>query len=80
MNELSKHVQALQWRHNEHHGVSNHQQWWPVDSPQEGPVTRKMFPLDDVIVAYKMTRNYELHEWLSWFLLNNFPQTAMESN
>ena len=25
-------------------------QWWPVNSPQKGPVTRKMFPFDDVIV------------------------------
>ena len=23
--------------------------WWPMDSPQKGPVTRKMFPFDDVI-------------------------------
>ena len=23
---------------------------WPVDSPQKGPVTRKMFPFDDVII------------------------------
>ena len=24
--------------------------WWPVNSPLRGPVTRNMFPLDDVIV------------------------------
>ena len=30
----------LQWRHNEHDGVSNH----------KGPVTRNCFPLDDVII------------------------------
>ena len=24
--------------------------WWPVISPHKGPVTRKMFPLDDVIM------------------------------
>ena len=24
---------------------------WPVNSPQKGPVTRKMFPLDDVIMG-----------------------------
>ena len=23
---------------------------WPVNSPHKGPVTRKMFPIDDVIV------------------------------
>ena len=27
---------------------------WPVNSPHKGPVTRKMFPLDDVIMTYPM--------------------------
>ena len=26
---------------------------WPVNSPHKGPVTRKMFPLDDVIMTYQ---------------------------
>ena len=71
---------ALQWRHNERNGVSNHQRLdyllnclfrlkskktskvhvsglcegkhqWPVDSPHKRPVTRKMFPFGDVIMA-----------------------------
>ena len=25
---------------------------WPVNSPHKGPVTRKMFPFDDVIMSY----------------------------
>ena len=25
---------------------------WPVNSPHKGPVTRKMFPIDDVIMGY----------------------------
>ena len=25
---------------------------WPVNSPHKGPVTRKMFPFDDVIMFY----------------------------
>ena len=25
---------------------------WPVNSPHKGPVTRKMFPFDDVIMMY----------------------------
>ena len=25
---------------------------WPVNSPHKGPVTRKMFPFDDVIIIY----------------------------
>ena len=24
--------------------------WWPVDSPHKGPVTRKMFPFDDIVM------------------------------
>ena len=70
----------LQWRHNGHDGVSNHQRLdcllnrlfrrrsnktsklrvitfvreiigdRSVNSPHKGPVTRKMFPFDDVIV------------------------------
>ena len=28
---------------------------WPVKSPHKGPVTRKMFPLDDVIMSFKST-------------------------
>ena len=70
----------LQWRHNEHNGVSNHQPHGcllnrlfrgeskktsklrvtglcagihrgPVNFPHKWPVTRKMFPFDDVIMA-----------------------------
>ena len=70
---------TLQWRHNEHDGVSNHQPYdcllnlysgadqrkhrssaslafvrgihrGPVNSPHKWPVTRKMFPFDDVIM------------------------------
>ena len=72
-------VITLHWRHNEHHGVSNHQPHGcllnrlfgrrskktskfsvtglcagnspgPVNSPHKGPVTREMFPFDDVIM------------------------------
>ena len=34
--------------------------WWPVDSPHKGPVTRKMFPFDDVIIhpVGRMVRYY----------------------
>ena len=73
----------LQWRHNEHDGVSNHQLHdcllnrlfrrrskktsklrvtglcagkSPVNSPHKWPVTRKMFPFDDVIMRRDRTR------------------------
>ena len=26
--------------------------WWPVNSPHKGPVTRRMFPFDNVIMIY----------------------------
>ena len=71
---------SLQWRHNDHDGVSNHQTYGyllnrlfkhrskktsklrvtglcvgnspgPVNSPHKWPVTRKMFPFDDVIMS-----------------------------
>ena len=71
---------ALQWRHNDHDGVSNHQPHGcllnhlirrrskktselrvtglcmgnspgPVNSPHKWPVTRIMFPFDDVIMC-----------------------------
>ena len=71
---------TLQWRHNEHSGVSNYHpydcllnrlfrhRWkktsklrvtgllrgihrWPMNSPHKWPVTRKMFPFDDVVMA-----------------------------
>ena len=72
-------VKSVQWRHNDHDGVSNHQPHvcllnrlfrrrskktsklhvtglcagnapGPVNSLHKGPVTRKMFPFDDVIM------------------------------
>ena len=33
-------------------GLCEGNHWWPVESPHKGPVTRKMFPFDDVIVIY----------------------------
>ena len=73
---------TLQWRHNDHDGVSNHQPHGcllnrlfrrrskktsklrvtglcvgnspgPMTSPHKGPVTRKMFPFDDVIMSFE---------------------------
>ena len=78
VHELTRYsVLALEWRHNERDGVSNHQHHHcllnrlfrrrskktskfsvtslcagnsPVTSQHKGPVTRKMFPFDDVIM------------------------------
>ena len=49
---------------------------WPVNSPHKGPVTRKMFPFDDVIISavqfqgqhrferFRMTTPIRIHEWV----------------
>ena len=52
---------SLQWRHNECDGVSDHQRLDCLfnrlfrrrskNSPHKGPVTRKIFPFDDVIMV-----------------------------
>ena len=61
---------SIQWGHNEHDGVSNHQRLdcllsrlfrWPVNSPHKGPVTRKMFPFGDVIMLYNPLRTLKRH-------------------
>ena len=42
---------------------------WPVNSPQKGPVNRKMFPFDDIIIKYDLgghgqspQNNRDLHQ------------------
>ena len=80
---------TLQWRHNEHDSVSNHQRFGcllsryqaqikeningglckensPVtgEFPAKGPVTRKVFPFDDVIMYSKLVSR--CHENTSW--------------
>ena len=35
---------------------------WPVNSPHKGPVTRKMFPFDDVIMRDKWTYIQDLNK------------------
>ena len=35
---------------------------WPVNSPHKGPVTRKMFPFDDVIMVMKWSKRYTYHD------------------
>ena len=37
---------------------------WPMDSPHKGPVTRKMFPFDDVIMCF-YGPGYRLKIWVS---------------
>ena len=41
---------------------------WPVNSPHKGPMTRKMFPFNDVIMWW-----FTLIPFASWFLLPALP-------
>ena len=85
------HLISLQWRHNDHDSVSNHQPYdcllnrlfrrrskktsklrvtglcvgnspGPVNSPHKGPVTRKMFPFDDVIMFHWKRKSPLIHK------------------
>ena len=87
---------TLQWRHNDHDDVSNHQPHGcllnrlfrrrskktsklrvtglcvgnspgPVNSPHKGPVTRKKFPFDDVIMKGRFFL-FPLAAFLCWFI------------
>ena len=98
------HYNTLQWRHNDHDGVSNHQPHGcllnrlfrrkskktsklratglcvgnspgPVNSPHKGPVTRKMFPFDDVIMSTPKMESVIMMQHLqakcnSWYLIS----------
>ena len=37
-------------------GLCEGHHWWPMDSRHKGPVTRKMFPFDDVILCLTRTK------------------------
>ena len=43
---------------------------WPVNSPHKGPVTRKMFPFDDVIMNSEII---PCHHWDKAVILTTFP-------
>ena len=92
----------LQWRHNDHDGVSNYQPHGcllnrsfrrkskktsklrvtglcagnspgPVNSPHKGPVTRNMFPFDDVILYIWDLRAFVGHFGVSSFRYFQYP-------
>ena len=85
-------VRSLQWRHNEHDSVSNHQPRDCLlnrlfgrrskktsklrvtglcagnspDSPHKGPVTRKMFPFDNVIMFREQFKQVPTTRIMPW--------------
>ena len=42
---------------------------WPVNSPHKGPVTRKLFPFDDVIMVCPFYRRYSSQQLVSKFFM-----------
>ena len=91
-------IWSLQWRHNDHNCVSNHQpydcllnrlfrcRWketsnllvtglcagihqWLLHSLQQGPVTRKTFPFDDVIMCFACISEKTRVYWLCAMIL-----------
>ena len=54
---------------------------WPLNSPHKGPVTRKMFPFDDVIIMHAPTRYHSIHIFtltaLDIYWRNNFGYFAI---
>ena len=88
---------TLQWRRNKHDCVSNHRRLYclfnrlfrsPVNSPHKGPVTRKMFPFDDVIMSglyYNgsylglATQPLKLIQW-RFSYLGKLPKSPLEFN
>ena len=69
LDKHTKRIATKKLRHNERDGVSNHQPHdclliihrWPMNSPHKGPVTRKMFPFDNVImIQQENTRSIKL--------------------
>ena len=49
---------------------------WPVNSPHKGPVTRKMFPFDDVIMCWSTLRISHLKVYFVKQLSQRFSQTC----
>ena len=54
---------------------------WTGDSPHKGPVTRKMFPFDDVIMCYGLGGRHQAITWvnvdLSSVMLRDIHLTSM---
>ena len=50
--------------------------WWPVNSPHKGPVMRKMFPFDDVIMNLMHSIWQQLHELTPICLIQPPPTAA----
>ena len=45
--------------------------WWPVNFPHKRPVTRKMFPFDDVTIRIGITYQFTSERWRKLSSLNS---------
>ena len=50
--------------------------WWPVNSPHKGPVTRKMFPFDDVIMSSRVHERHSQPLTQADFVTSGFSDTV----
>ena len=54
--------------------------WWPVNSPHKGPVTRKLFPFDDVIRSKRMPfESFERDGFGESIGLYHYEHTALDA-
>ena len=54
---------------------------WPVNSPHKGPVTRQMFPFDDVIMHVPVLwRNHGEYAWIHHTKLPNILISTQQTN
>ena len=49
---------------------------WPVDSPHKGPVTRKMFPFDDVIMMLPVRSGFVWYNYVIFYICTEQYQTG----
>ena len=54
--------------------------WWPVNSPHKRPVTRKMFPFDDVIMSESSTHVMQFPAYVQENNHASNPQSNLHNN
>ena len=54
--------------------------WWPGNSPHKGPVTRKMFPLDDVIMFRRQEPVDAKWQYVFYWIFKLFKVVFIDDN
>ena len=52
--------------------------WWQVNSPHKGPVTRNMFPFDDVIIATNGAKSRADNGYRTSLAVNHFETDSLQ--